>query len=189
MASGENIRVAWLITTDDDETLVNIARELRQRNIAILDAYTPFPVEELMEVLEVPESRLPRGGFWIGFTGGLTAFLLMAWMMHISYPLIIGGKPTLPLPSLVPPTFEMTVLTSAYGMGIIMFVISRLIPMMRTHPVHPDVTSHVFALLVDENAPQEVVESIVRKSGGEVRLIHVPEKAIISWKRRKTSEE
>ncbi len=180
----ERIKVVWLVLTDDEEKLVKIAREFKNRGAQILDAYTPFPVEEREEILEIPESRLPQGGFWIGFFGGLTAFLLMSWMMHISYPLIIGGKPTLPLPSFVPPTFEATVLTSAYGMGIIMFIISRLIPMLRAHPVHPEITSHKFAIVLDEDTPAEVVEQVAKQEGAEYKLIHIPEKAIISWKKK-----
>ncbi len=169
---------AWLLIAEDDEVLIECARRARARNLRILEAYTPFPVEELEEILEIPESWLPRGGFWIGFLFGVTGLSLMIWMMAKSYPLIFGGKPYTPWPSFVPPTFEITVLTSAYGMGVIMFVVSQLIPMLRRHPVHPEVTSHKFVLVVDASASEEAIREVVKDLAVEVRRGQVPESAI-----------
>ena len=100
--------------------------------------------------------------------------------MGVSYPIVFGGKPYIPLPSFVPPTFEATVLTSAYGMGIIMFIVSKLVPMMKAHPIDPRITDYLFAVLLDESADEEVVKNIAKDFEAEYKKVNAPEDVVIT---------
>ena len=173
-------KIYQVLLTDDEHKLVEIVKRLKEANQPVLDVYSPVPVEEVEHILEVPESRLPKAGFWIGFTMGTTALLIMAWMMGVSYPIVFGGKPYIPLPSFVPPTFEATVLTSAYGMGIIMFIVSKLVPMMKAHPIDPRITDYLFAVLLDESADEEVVKNIAKDFEAEYKKVNAPEDVVIT---------
>jgi hypothetical protein len=107
------------------ERLVAAAREARQAGIAGIDAYTPFPVDELTEVLSVRDTRIA----WLGFVGGLFG-LLAAYAMQIAtnldYPLDIGGRPLITLQGFALIGFELTVLFSVAFMVVGFFVLCRL---------------------------------------------------------------
>ena len=69
-------KIYQVLLTDDEHKLVEIVKRLKEANQPVLDVYSPVPVEEVEHILEVPESRLPKAGFWIGFTMGLRRFSL-----------------------------------------------------------------------------------------------------------------
>lgn len=85
-----------------------------------MDAYSPFPVENLAEALGVYKDRVNLLTLVGGLMGGLTAYLLQWWINTIAYPLNIGGRPFHSWPSFIIVTFEMTVLfggiASLFGM-------------------------------------------------------------------------
>jgi hypothetical protein len=51
----------------------------------------------------------------MALTGLASATGLMVWANGIEYPIIIGGKPPVSIPSMVPIMFELTILFSALG--------------------------------------------------------------------------
>src|SRR5438105_3637672 len=91
------------------EKLVEAARAARKAGMIGLDAYTPFPVDELNEVLALHESRIP----WLGLIGaafGLAGAYAMQIATNLDYPLDIGGRPLLPLQAFALIGFELLVL-------------------------------------------------------------------------------
>ena len=58
-----------------------------------MDAYTPYPVEEMEEAIGVRKTILPWLVFFGGLFGGMAGYGLEYWTQVIHYPLIIGGKP------------------------------------------------------------------------------------------------
>ncbi len=114
------------------EQLLHAAKEMRKAGYVRLEAYTPFPIHGIDDILGIPPSKL---GYFVlvgGFTGMCLALLLQwwtgagdplllpAWTAMRSYPLIIGGKPLFAFEPSIPITFELTVLlasfTSVFGM-------------------------------------------------------------------------
>lgn len=149
----------------DEHTVVKGCEALQKARQPIYEIYTPCPVPELEEVMHVRYTRIPTAGFIIGVVVGVSVLGLLSWMMGISYPLNIGGKPYVPLPSFVPPLFESIVLTTAYGMGIIMFVVSVLKPWGSKHPVDPRISDDAFVVLVDRaEADLELVKQIAEET-------------------------
>lgn len=95
---------------DSDEKILKAASRARAESVPAADAYTPFPIHGIDEVLELRPSLLPRVCFFGGATGLSVAFLLQYITHAIYWPMNIGGKSFTAFPSMVPICFELTVL-------------------------------------------------------------------------------
>ncbi len=116
----------------DPETLVTATRHATDVGYRELDAYTPFPVEDLSEAMRLKPSRLPYAVLAGGITGGLLGFFMQVFATVIDLPLNIGGRPLLSWPAYIPITFELTVLLAAFGGVIGLFVVTGF-----PKPYHP----------------------------------------------------
>jgi hypothetical protein len=152
------------IIFDDEGPLLEAVRKLRKSNETIIDVLTPFPVHGLDDALSIKRTKIPIGGFILGFLGTITAFGFQTWVFTVSYPLIIGGKPFFAAPSFIPITFEITVLFGGVAMVAALFIRSKLKPDIRFDPVDSRVTDDLFAILIesgDENTKIERIRSVL----------------------------
>ena len=78
-----------------------------------VEAYSPFPVEELAHAVDETPERLPVIVFVGGALGLGGALLLQEWASVFSYPLNVGGRPLNSWPAFVPVCFELTVLLAS----------------------------------------------------------------------------
>jgi len=160
---------------DDEHSLLEAIKAVRKEKVKIDNVYSPFAIHGIDEALGMRETRIPVAAFLIGTWAALTALLTMAWMMGISWPMNIGGKPYIPWPSLIPITFEFTVLSTSIGMVVIMFYVSRLKPSPKGHPIDPRITDDKFVIAIDaEETNKQKIESTFKKYGAS----EVNEKAI-----------
>ena len=90
--------------------LLAAAAKARDAGYKRMDAYSPLPVEGLMEALGHRTTLLPLVVLLGGLLGGLGGFLLQYWTSTVTYPLNVGGRPYNSWPMFVPVTFECTVL-------------------------------------------------------------------------------
>jgi len=100
---------------DSPEGLLAAVREARRAGYRHLDAFTPFPVEGLSQVLRLPRPRIS----WVGLIGGLAGAavaLLMQFYVNYDYPLDVGGRPLYAVSAFAVVTFELTILFSALAM-------------------------------------------------------------------------
>jgi hypothetical protein len=97
-----------------------------------LDAYSPFPVEELSEAIGFHKNGVALVCLVGGLLGCTAAYVLQWWINTISYPINIGGRPLHSWPSFVIVTFEMTILFSGLSAVFGMLALNGL-PM----PYHP----------------------------------------------------
>src|SRR3954451_3083122 len=97
-----------------------------------LDAYSPFPVEELSEAIGFHKNGIALVCLIGGLLGCTAAYTLQWWINTISYPINIGGGPLHSWPSFVIVTFEMTILFSGLSAVFGMLALNGL-PM----PYHP----------------------------------------------------
>jgi hypothetical protein len=58
---------------------------------------------------------LPRAAFIGGAIGAVSGLLFQIWVFTKAYPINIGGKPYLSIPSFIPVTFECAVLFAAFA--------------------------------------------------------------------------
>jgi Protein of unknown function (DUF3341) len=106
-----------------------------------MDAYSPFPIEELHEALGSHHTRLPAVVLVGGLLGCLGGYALQYWVSALAYPLNVGGKPFHSWPAFVPVTFECTILAAALSAVLGMLALNGL-PM----PYHPVFNVPRFAL-------------------------------------------
>jgi hypothetical protein len=126
---------------DNPDTLVAASRRARQEGYRRLDAYTPFPIEELHEALDAHRTGVPLLVLIGGIVGGLTGYGLQYWVSAVAYPLNIGGRPFHSWPSFIPVTFEMTVLFASLTAVFGMLALNKL-----PKPYHPVFNAPRFAL-------------------------------------------
>ncbi len=121
--------------------LINAVKQARAAGYRGMEAYTPYPIEELNEALGHHRSRLPLIVLLGGIFGALAGFGLCYWTSVIAYPHNVGGRPLNSWVAFIPVTFETTVLFAALAAVLGMFALNKL-PM----PYHPVFNVERFAL-------------------------------------------
>ena len=112
--------------------LVAGIRSVRAAGYTKLDAYTPFPIEEVTEALGEHGSRVPAIVLGGGLFGLVAGYGLQYWTSVVDYPLNIGGRPFHSWVSFIPPTFETTVLFAGLAAVVGMLAVNGL-----PRPYHP----------------------------------------------------
>jgi len=112
--------------------LVSALKRVRAAGYTKLDAFTPFPIEEVIEALDPPRSKVPAIVLAGGIIGGLAGWGLQFWINVVDYPLVIGGRPFNSWVAFIPPTFETTVLFAGLSALIGMLAANGL-----PRPYHP----------------------------------------------------
>jgi hypothetical protein len=150
-------RHGLLAAFETPEALLAAAGRVRERGYTQLDAFTPYPVEGLVETLGGGRSRLPVYTF-IGGAVGMAAILgLQFYSVVVAYPIDVGGRPLASWPAFLVPGFECTILGAAFTAFFGMLAGNRL-PRLY-HPVF-NAESFSFAggdrfyLLVARNDPK-----------------------------------
>ncbi len=143
--------------------LLDAAKDLRDAGFQKMEAYTPFPVHGIQEVLRIPPTRLPWLVLGAGVAGGVLAMVGQWWTNAVDYPFLISGKPLFSLPANIPVAFEVVILLSAFAAFFGMLALNRL---PRWHqPLQSRrrfrrATSHHFLLAVEAADPRFEVESV-----------------------------
>lgn len=117
---------------DNPTDLLDATKQAYSAGYRKMDAYTPYPVEEISEALGFHKTRVPLIVLIGGILGGLSGYLLQYWISAISFPLNIGGRPYNSWPAFIIVTFEMTILFGGISAVVGMLGLNGL-PM----PYHP----------------------------------------------------
>ena len=135
-------RIYGLMAEFEDATaLVAATERAHAAGYTRMDAYSPFPIEELHHAMGSPHSKLPLIVLIGGIVGCLGGFFLQYWASAIAYPVNIGGRPLNSWPAFIPVTFECTILVAALSAVLGMLGLNGL-PM----PYHPVFNVERFAL-------------------------------------------
>ena len=126
---------------EDPTALVAATRRAHERGYRRMDAYSPFPIEELHEALGSRHTRLPLIVLIGGLVGGIGGYALQYWVSAAAYPINVGGRPFHSWPAFIPVTFECTILVAALSAVLGMLALNGL-PM----PYHPVFNVPRFAL-------------------------------------------
>lgn len=123
------------------EELIEAVHKLREAGFRKMDAFTPYPIEELSEALGHHRSKLPPIVLGGGILGAIGGYSLQYWASAIVYPMNIGGRPVHSWPAFIVPTFETTILAAALSAILGMFFLNGL-----PQPYHPVFNVPRFAL-------------------------------------------
>ncbi len=156
---------------DNPEALVEALVELRRLGLVQLDAYTPYPVREAEEALELRRSPIPIVMFVAGCVGVAFAYLLQYAVIAVDYPIIVGGMPADSGPAFIPITFETMVLIAGLT-GLVAFLVICRLPRL-WHPLFEveafsSATIDGFWVAIGEADPafeRGALEAVLRKSG------------------------
>jgi hypothetical protein len=130
---------------DTPTQLVDAARQVRDAGFTHTDAFSPFPIHDIDEALGIKRSILPYLIFAGGITGLLSGIALQYYVHVYDWPIIVGGRPHFSLPAFIPPTFELTILFSAFTAVFGMLFLNKL-----PSPYHPVFNVPRFALATRE---------------------------------------
>jgi hypothetical protein len=117
---------------DEPQGLLEAVRRAREEGYRCMEAYTPFPIEEISEAIGTRRLWIPLIVLVGGIIGGLGGFFMQYYAAALHYPLNIGGRPLWSWPAFIPITFELTVLVAALSGAFGMLAINRL-----PQPYHP----------------------------------------------------
>lgn len=117
---------------DNPSAVVAAAHRAHEAGYRKMDAYSPYPIEELSEAIGFHKNAIPKIVLAGGIIGGLSGLAMQIFTSAIDYPLNVGGRPLISWPSFVPITFEMTILLASLGAVFGMLALNGL-----PEPYHP----------------------------------------------------
>ncbi|HTZ36622.1 MAG TPA: DUF3341 domain-containing protein [Stellaceae bacterium] len=168
---------------ESPEALRQAARELRDAGLCALDAYTPYEIEGLDEMLR-PRTRLrlPLVILAGAVVGACAGMFVQYWDEAIDYPINVGGRPHDSWPAFVVGGFETTVLFAVAAGFFALLLACRL----------PRLYQPIFAAQGFERASQDRfmlrvaaadpafeerrVRAVLRRHGAE-RVVELPAEA------------
>jgi len=112
--------------------LVLAARKTRLAGFRKFDAYTPYPIHELDDAMDLHDNRVAKYTLIGGLLGCIGGFSLASWVSAVAWPLNIGGRPLISIPMFIPVTFECTILIGGLTAAISMILMNGL-----PSPYHP----------------------------------------------------
>ena len=146
-------------------SVLHAAEKVRDAGFRKWDVFTPFPIHGMDKAMGLKNSKVGWFSFIGGVTGYATGMLMIWWMNAIDYPILIGGKPMFSPHGAFPPSYELTILFTAFGSILGMLFLNRL---PRLH--HPLLKHKRFALathdkfyVVIETVDPKYSESETRK--------------------------
>ena len=123
------------------EDLIEATERVHAEGYRKLDAYSPFPLEGIAELVHEHRGRLSRLVLIGGIVGAIVGFAMQYYVTVIDYPLNIGGRPLNSWPSYIPITFELTILFAAFSAVLGMLGLNGL-----PEPYHPVFNVERFAM-------------------------------------------
>jgi hypothetical protein len=126
---------------EDPDALVAATYRAHYEGYRDMDAFSPFPIEELHDALGGHHSKLPLIVLIGGLLGAAGGYFMQFWMNAVDYPLVVAGKPFNAWPMFIPVTFECMILGAAGSAVLGMLALNGL-----PQPYHPVFSVDRFAL-------------------------------------------
>ncbi len=112
---------------ENPQAVKTAASRLRQSGYRMFEAYTPYPVEELDEIIHPgPKIFLPLLMFAAAVLGAAWGYWIQYWDEALNYPINVGGRPYNSWPAFAVGTFEFMLLVTIAAGFFGMLALSRL---------------------------------------------------------------
>lgn len=118
---------------DDPEVLTRAVRSAKAAGYRRLDAFAPFPVQDVADELGIEGRSIPWIAAVAGLIGGVIQYYSQYWMNAVDYPLNVGGRPLDSWPAFIPASLIVAILWAGAATLLGLLVILRL-PRLH-HPV------------------------------------------------------
>jgi hypothetical protein len=106
--------------------LADAISRLRELGYRHLDAFMPYPVDDVLERLPHPRSRIAPIMLAAGLTGACFGYVVQWFCNAYDFPIDVGGRPLHSAPAWIPITFESAVLFASVTGFVAMMAIARL---------------------------------------------------------------
>jgi hypothetical protein len=118
---------------NNPDDLIKSVKAARAAGYTRLDAFSPFPLREVAENLDVRTTVIPWIAVIAGFIGAAIQYGTQYWMNGIDYPLNVGGRPLNSWPAFIPSALIVAILWAGLSTLVCLLAILRL-PRLH-HPV------------------------------------------------------
>lgn len=168
----ERFGIVGVFATPDG--ISRAGRQLRDMGFRRVEAYTPYPVEGLDEMLRPRRGALlPLLMFAAAVVGAGCGYFIQYWDEALNYPLNVGGRPFNSWPAFIVGTFEVMLLFAIAG-GFFALLAACRLPLLY-HPVFeasefPRASRDRFVLCVeagDPNFEPELIRRVLARLGAE----------------------
>ncbi|MVW62503.1 DUF3341 domain-containing protein [Massilia sp. NEAU-DD11] len=108
------------------DALCAAARHARDNGYTRVEAYSPFAIEGLDDIVGADKGWIAPLTLLGGILGGAGTYFLQWYAAVVDYPINIGGRPLHSWPAFIPATFEITILGAAAAAVLAMLVLNGL---------------------------------------------------------------
>ncbi len=154
---------------NDPDDMTHAVESLIKNNVKVKDVYSPFPIEEVWELLKM-KTRIPYLTFIYGAIGTISVFAFLYWTSVINYPLTFGGKPHNSLSFIV----IMFVLTILFGVVFTLLTLQfreNLWPGVKSKMPDTRATDDKFIIVIDRkdmgNISESELEKLLKDNGAD----------------------
>jgi Protein of unknown function (DUF3341) len=130
---------------DNPNELLKATKAVYEEGYREMDAYSPFPIEEVFEALPHKFNWVPYIVLAGGLIGVFSGYMLEYYAAAVSYPLNIGGRPLVSWPAFIPPAYETTILFASLAAVVGMLALNGF-----PRPYHPIFNAPNFDLASQE---------------------------------------
>ena len=109
------MKYGMLAEFDTPADLMHAAEKIRDAGFRRWDVFSPYPIHGMNQAMGLKNSKVGWFGFIGGCTGYATGMLMIWWMNAVDYPIVVGGKTMFSPFYAFPPSYELTILFTAFG--------------------------------------------------------------------------
>jgi len=141
--------------TTDPHKFLDLGEKARHEGFENIDCTMPYPVHGFEEAYGFKGSWIGLAALGALFTGWMGGFGMQAWMMSVSYPIIVGGKPHVAWPAFIPVTFECGILCAVITTITSLVLSSNLRPNPFVAVVKDRLTDDLFSIVIPFHSDEE----------------------------------
>lgn len=155
---------------DQEETLLQAFRKMKEEGVEIEDVFTPYPIHEVLEN-HGRKSRMTVVGWFYGFFAALGVLAFLFYTAVIDWPLNYGGKPSNAFPSFLVITIVLTIFSITILSLFTFSVRANLWPSNEKPIYHDKATDDKFVILVNKSKVDPGRATKLLKTAGATEVI------------------